>query len=29
VGEQQPVPPVGASAEELERLNRALEEVRD
>jgi cytochrome c-type biogenesis protein CcmH len=25
----QPVPPVGASAEELERLNQALEEVRD
>jgi len=28
-GAPQPVPPLGASAEELERLNRALEEVRD
>ncbi len=28
-GEGQPVPPVSASPEELERLNRALEEVRD
>lgn len=27
--ERQPVPPVSASAEELDRLNQALEEVRD